>query len=152
MAPTRFLLLCLNLTFATAQTAGPTAQWPFFGKWKLKPGDTKLNHVGDDPKSLQWRTYEPDGDRVRVSWGNGDKPAGTYSAKCDGTPEPITSGKIRCWLAGPNIIDGEQLNESDTTHRYYRRTVSAKGKIMTITWYADANRKRETDRFVYTKD
>jgi len=151
MAPSRFWLLCLALTFAAAQTAGPAVQRPFFGKWKLKPGDTKL-HAGDDSKSLQWRIYEPDGDRVRVSWGNGDKRAGTYSAKCDGTPETITSGKIRCWQAGSNMIEGEQLDESDKTHRYYRRSISPNGKSMTITWYSDANRKLETDRFVYTKD
>ncbi|HYZ87588.1 MAG TPA: hypothetical protein VE621_24445 [Bryobacteraceae bacterium] len=137
-------------TSAPKRAGGPAVQQKFFGQWKLNESKSNFTHAGDH-KGLQWRSYEPDGDRVKVSWGDEERRDRSYSAKCDGTIEPAASGDIRCWQAGPNTIEGEQLSKSDALHRYYRRTVSTDGKSMTITWYSDATRKRPTDRFVYDK-
>lgn len=130
----------------------PIDQKNFLGMWKLHEAQSKMTHSGDEDKSLQWRSYERNGDRVKVSWGQADgRVVGTYSAKCDNTEESTSFGHIRCRQVGSDTIEGEQSNTTDKVHRYYRRVVSADGKTMTITWYADAARRRETDRFVYMK-
>jgi hypothetical protein len=126
-------------------------QQNFFGKWTLDEGRSRVLHPADDFKSQQWRSYEPDGDRVKVSWGNAGGQLGTYSAKCDGTMEAAGVGKIRCWQKNANVVEGEQLDPNDTVHRYYRRLVSHDGKAMSITWYEDPLRRRATDCLQYTK-
>jgi hypothetical protein len=128
----------------------PANQQKFLGKWKLNKAQSKMTHVGDNDKSIQWRSYQRDGARVKVSWGNSEGQVGTYSAKCDNTLEPTSSGRIRCRQVAPDTIEGEQLSNTDKVHRYYRRAVSPDGKTMTITWYADPKRSQETDQFVYT--
>jgi hypothetical protein len=137
-------------TPASAQQAGAANQQRFLGKWKLDPARSKYLHAAD-VKSNQWRLYEPDGNRVKVSWGNESGPSGTYSAKCDRSVESASVGNIRCWQANLNVIEGEQLDSNDPLHTHYRRVLSHKGKIMSIIWYADAKRRRVLDRFVYTK-
>ena len=146
------LLFCLSTTpQALAQDTHASIQQKFFGKWKLDLTKSKIAHPGDD-RSIQWRSYAPDGDRVKVAWGNDKGEAGSYSAKCDGTIEALSSGNIRCRPAGPAKIDGEQLDTSDALHRYYRRMLSSHEKIMSIVWYTDEKRRHPMDRFVYTKD
>jgi hypothetical protein len=145
------LLCVVGATPAFGQAADPVIRQGFFGKWKLDTAKSKIAHSGDD-KSIQWRSYEPDGDRVKVAWGSGEGQLGTYSAKCDGTLEQASNGQIRCRQAGSNKIEGEQVDTSDSLHRFYRRTLSSRGKIMTIIWYADEKRRHALDRFVYTKD
>jgi hypothetical protein len=146
------VMLCIVETIpAHGRAVRPATQQKFFGKWKLDKAQSRIAHPGDDDKSIQWRSYQPDGDRVKVAWGDGDGERGTYSAKCDGTVESAQAGNIRCRPAGSNTIEGEQLNNNDPLHRYYRRVLSSHGKIMSIIWYADAKRRRQTERFVYTK-
>jgi len=127
-------------------------QQNFFGRWKLDEARSRVLHSSDNLKSAQWRSYEPDGDRVRVSWGSESGQSGTYSAKCDGTIEAAVVGKIRCWQKNASVMEGEQLDPSDTVHRYYSRVVSHDGRTMIITWYEDPGRRRATDRIQYTKE
>ena len=146
------VLLCFAVTTpARAQTARPAIQQKFFGKWKLEETLSRIAHPGEF-KAIQWRSYEPDGDRVKVAWGNGEGQLGTYSAKCDGSLESAASGDIRCWQAGKNAIDGEQLDSNDSLHRFYRRLLSSDGKTMSIIWFSDAKRRHALDRFVFTKN
>ena len=137
---------------AIGQTARSANQEKFFGKWKLDMAQSKVAHAADE-KLDQWRTYEPDGDRVKVAWGSGQGPLGTYSAKCDGTLEDSAGpAHVRCKQVALDKIDGEQLDDSDPAHRYYSRVVSRDGKTLSIIWFADAKRRHPTDRLVYTKD
>jgi hypothetical protein len=110
-----------------------------------------MTHSGEDDKSNQWRSYERDSDRVKVSWGNAERKVGTYSAKCDNTLEATGFGYIRCRQVALDTIEGEQFDKTDTVHVYYRRVVSPDGKTLTISWYEEAKRSREADRFIYTK-
>jgi len=145
------VLLCFAATTPVCgQTARPAIQQKFFGKWKLEEARSQIAHPGES-KAIQWRLYEPDGDRVKVAWGNGEGQLGAYAAKCDGSVESAASGNIRCWQAGKNTIEGEQLDSSDQLHRYYRRVLSSHGKIMSIIWFSDAKRRQQLDRFVFTK-
>ena len=116
----------------------------------LSTTKSKIVHPDEDARSIQWCTYAADGDRVKVAWGNAEGERGTYTAKCDGSLESSGSTNIRCWQAGSNVVEGEQL--SDPKHRYYRRILSSNGKVMSIIWYDDASRRHATDRFVYTKN
>ena len=122
----------------------------FLGKWTLDVPRSKV-FITSDLKPLQWRTYERDGDRVKVAWGNANGQLGAYSARCDGTVEAAEAVKVRCWLKSTNTIEGEQLDPGDTIHRYYRRVVSRDGRKMTITWYEDPKHRRAMERFQYSK-
>jgi hypothetical protein len=150
---TAFALFHLVIAFtpAASQVSVASADQRFFGKWVLNEAQSQISHTGDDYKSVQWRRYEPDGDRVKVSWGNSAGQIGTYSARCDRAIEPAASGRIRCWRTESGDIEGEQLDPSDKVHRYYRRAVSSDGKTLTIVWYTDAKRRHEIERWVYTK-
>jgi len=141
-------LLCIGFA---ASASGQSAQQKFLGKWKLDTALSKIAHP-NETGNVQWRAYEPDGDRDKVSWGNAAGLAGTYSAKCDGTLEPTSAGQIRCRQTGANKINGEQLDNNDRLHHFYSRIVSSHGKVMSIIWYADEKRHRALDRFVYTKN
>src|SRR5262249_30875095 len=94
------LVATMTLSSGIAQTRVPADQQKFFGKWTLSEPETKKIHPNRDGVS-DWRSYEPDGDRVKVSWGTGNTQTGTYSAKCDGIVEPISTGKIRCQQTAP---------------------------------------------------
>jgi hypothetical protein len=150
LAPVLFVLLCIAVP-VLAQTSPPAAQQKFFGRWKLDTALSKIAHPGDSG-SILWRSYAADGDQVKVAWGNVEGEAGSYSARCDGSLEPSNVGKIRCHQAGSNQIDGEQLDSNDPLHRYYRRMLSSRGKIMSIIWYTDEKRRHALDRFVYTRN
>lgn len=91
------------------QGAAAVAQQKFFGMWKLNRAESKMTHAGDTDQSVAWRSYEPDGDRVRVSWGNDKGKVGSYSAKCNGNPEPARSVNIRCRQVASGVIEGEQM-------------------------------------------
>jgi hypothetical protein len=146
--PALAALLCIA---SAASGQSQSAQQNFLGKWKLDTALCKIAHP-NETGNVQWRAYEPDGDRVKVSWGNAAGLAGTYSAKCDGTLEPTSAGQIRCRQAGANKINGEQIDAADPLHRFYSRIISSRGKVMSIIWYADEKRHRALDRFVYTKN
>jgi hypothetical protein len=136
---------------AAAQTA-PSTQEKFLGHWKLDLAASKLKHAADS-RNVLWRAYAADGDKVKVTWGAGLEPNGEYSARCDGTREPVDRATtIRCRQVDANTMEGEQLDSRDRTHRYYRREVSPDGRTMTITWYSDARRTRPIDRLVYTRE
>jgi hypothetical protein len=123
--PVLFSALAGLLCIASAPFAsGQSAQQKFLGKWKLDTALSKIAHP-NETGNIQWRAYEPDGDRVKVSWGNAAGLAGTYSAKCDGTLEPTSAGQIRCRQAGANKINGEQLDSADPLHRFYSRILSS---------------------------
>jgi hypothetical protein len=141
------LIWSIGTTCANCQAS----QQNFFGRWMLDEARSRVLH-SSDLKRQQWRSYEPDGDRVKVSWENAGGQLGTYSAKCDGTVEAAAAGKIRCWQKNANVIEGEQLDPNDTVHRYYSRVVSHDRRTMVITWYEDPSRRRAIDRIQYTKE
>jgi hypothetical protein len=74
-------LFCAQTTSPRRQGAGAVAQQKFFDMWKLNRAESKMTHAGDADQSVAWRSYEPDGDQVRVSWGNDKGEVGSYSAK-----------------------------------------------------------------------
>jgi hypothetical protein len=130
--------------------SGAHHQEKFLGKWHLDAGASQVQHEADT-RNIEWRTYAADGGSVRVAWGRGPEQLGAYSARCDDSAETIGSGKIRCRQTDASTVDGEQLNDRDQVHRYYRRAVSPDGRQMTITWFTDAARTNTLDKFVYTK-
>jgi hypothetical protein len=130
--------------------SGAAHQEKFLGKWQLDASASNVQHEADT-RNIEWRTYAADGGSVRVAWGRGTEQIGAYSARCDDSTESIGSGKIRCKQTDASTVDGEQLNDRDQVHRYYRRAVSPDGRQMTITWFSDAARTSALDRFVYNK-
>src|SRR5262249_11807630 len=145
------LLFAAAALTASAQTRSePAHQEKFLGKWMLDRAASKVRHAADLTR-MEWRSYAADGDAVKVAWGKGSGEQGSYSARCDGSLEPGSGGKIRCWQTDAGTLEGEQLASSDKTHRYYRRSVSADGRTLTITWYSDAKRTRPIDTFVFTR-
>jgi hypothetical protein len=99
------------------------------------------------------RARRPSPDRpAREFYGKWSFDRAAYSARCDGSTEASSPGKIRCRDVDRNAIDGEQLDNNDKVHRYYRRTVSEDGRMLTIAWFSDARRTKLIERFVYRKD
>ena len=145
------ILLAAGAALAAAQAGGPANQERFLGKWKLEISRSKAIHA-DELQSGEWRSYEQDGDRVKVSFGDAGGRLGSYSAKCDGSLETGASGKLRCWQKDLNTMEGEQLDPNDSTHRYYRRVLSRDGKTLSILWFRDALRSKLFERLVYTRD
>jgi hypothetical protein len=146
-----YAVLTAAAACAAAQSKSePAHQEHFFGKWMLDRAASKAKHVADMVR-MEWRTYAADGAAVRVAWGQGPGERGSYSARCDGSLETDGQGKIRCWQTDANTLEGEQLDSTDKTHHYYRRGVSADGRILTITWFSDAKRRKAMESFVYTK-
>jgi hypothetical protein len=145
------LLFAAAALSAAAQTkTEPAHQEKFFGKWMLDRAASQVKH-GAELLKMEWRTYAANGSAVRVAWGKGPDEQGTYSARCDGSLESDSQGKIRCWQTDAQTLEGEQIDRTDKTHRYYRRVVAADGRTMTITWFTDAKRTKTLDTFVYTK-
>lgn len=148
-----FAYFVLILSFGTNSVHGQSRkvnQQNFFGKWKLDESRSKAAN----PSHLKvntWRLYQPDGNAVRVSWGNANGEVGAYSAKCDRSLESSSQSKIRCWQTGPYVVEGQQFDVNDRLHTYYRRSLFDNGKSMSITWYADAKRRHTLDQFVYRK-
>jgi hypothetical protein len=145
------LLFAAAALTASAQTSPePAHQEKFFGKWMLDRAASKVRHAAD-LTAMEWRSYAADGEAVKVAWGKGPGEQGTYSARCDGSSEAANPGQIRCRQTDANTVEGEQLNDRDKTHRYYRRAVSADGRTLTITWYNDTKRSKPIDTFVFTR-
>jgi hypothetical protein len=129
---------------------------PFIGTWVLNVAKSKIaaSHRDEHYKSST-RTYEPDGDKIKVSWvadlGEEHPNTGSYSSRCDGTLETANgNNKIRCHYVKADVIEGEFISD-DSSHRYYRRELSADGKVMTLTWFADSMRKEPADILVFDR-
>jgi hypothetical protein len=154
MADLRRIVLAQSALAAAVLCAGAqvkpeaVSQEKFFGKWTLNLDESVVKHAADIV-NIEWRSYAADDKGVKVAWGKGIEQIGSYTARCDGSKESAGEGKIRCKGTDASTVDGEQLNVK--AHRYYRRTISPDGKTLTITWYSDAARTRQVDKFVYTK-
>lgn len=156
------ILLCFGfiasiLGPAKAQQAtNSKATDPFIGKWQLNVPRSKISPAHrDEQYKSSTRTYEADRDKIKVSWvvdlGKEHPYTGSYSAKCDGTLETADgNNKIQCRYVKPDVIEGE-LTSDDSSHRYYKRELSADGKIMTLTWFADSMRKEPADILVFDR-
>lgn len=148
--------LCVGLAAFLCSTPGVSQQKStdaFIGTWSLNSSQSHL-HKGEHYVTYL-RTYELDGDRIRVSWsvdyGNGKGEKDSYSAKCDGTLQPAYAGsKIRCWKVDGNTVDGEMVN-SDPLHRYYRRQVSADRRLLSLIWYSDSTRQVQGELMVFDR-
>jgi hypothetical protein len=138
------------------QATNSKATDPFIGTWQLNVPRSKISpaHRDEQYKSYK-RTYEADRDKIKVSWdmdlGKEHPNTGSYSAKCDGTRETANGNdKIQCHYVKPDVIEGEVIGD-DSLHRYYKRELSADGKIMTLTWFADSMRKEPADILVFDR-
>src|SRR5437763_1708768 len=95
----RYLWLLTCMLFAVALVSGATTQKkgttasgsqdPSLGRWTLSH---KSRFVAKEDRLISMtRSYQRDGDKVKVTWhgtmANGKTSSGSYSAKCDGTPE-----------------------------------------------------------------
>jgi hypothetical protein len=148
------LLACavLSPVAVSGQVKGGDAA---LGRWKL---NVKLSRFLDpkDRLTSMVRTYEQDGDQVKVKWDarstDGKSVKGGFSAKCDGNVEQGNgSNQSKCTYVSRRRVDGEVIDESDPGHRYYTRQVSADGGILKIIWYRDAERRQVRDVMVFER-
>jgi hypothetical protein len=135
---------------AAAQEGAPRkGHDPALGRWKL---DLKKSRFLDSKDRItgMTRVYSTDGDMIKVWWDShptsGKASSHSFSAKCDGTEEPAWEGvRVRCSYKFHNYVDGELIDDSDPTHRYYSQIVATDGKTMKFIWFSDAERKRPRD-------
>src|SRR5436305_10680338 len=114
---------------------------PFMGTWTLSHKSRFI--AKEDRLSSMTRTYQRDGDKVKVTWrgslANGKTTSGSYSAKCDGTQEDVGGNRqITCQIVNRRRVDGEITDPADPDHRYFTRQVAADGQTMNLIWYKDA--------------
>ncbi|MBZ5521355.1 MAG: hypothetical protein LAP21_03760 [Acidobacteriia bacterium] len=126
-----------------------TGRDPIIGKWKMDARKSRFR----DPKdriAAMTRVYSVDGDKIKVWWDShpvtGKGSSHSYSATCDGTVQPAyDTAQVKCEYKNRSWVDGEFIDESDPTHRYYSRVVSLDGKSMKILWFEDSEHKRLKD-------
>ena len=153
-----FILVIFSLVAGSAATQKKGASFsssePFLGTWILSHKSRFL--VKEDRMTSMTRTYQRDGDKVKVTWhgamANGKKSSGSYSAKCDGTPEKVNdTTQITCQNVSRRRVDGEIVDPADPDHRYFTRQVAADGQTMNIIWYKDADRKQLRDVLMFNR-
>ena len=157
----RYIRLLMPLIFLSAvlvsgavQKKGASSQDPFLGRWTLSH---KSRFVAKEDRLVSMtRTYQRDGDKVKAAWqgklANGKTSSGSYSAKCDGTPEKVNeTTQITCQNVGRRRVDGEINDPADPDHRYFTRQVAADGQTMNIIWYRDAERKQVRDVLMFNR-
>ncbi|PYP86986.1 MAG: hypothetical protein DMG65_17805 [Candidatus Angelobacter sp. Gp1-AA117] len=152
------ILVVFSLVVGSGATqkkgASSSSQDPFLGAWTLSH---KSRFVAkEDRLASMTRSYQRDGDKVKVTWhgtmANGKTVSGSYSAKCDGTPEDIGGNKqITCQNLGRRRVDGEIVDPADPDHRYFTGQVAADGQTMNIIWYKDADRKQVRDVLMFNR-
>ena len=159
--PAFSILLCFGfissmLVLGNAQQASSAkAPDPFIGTWTLNVSKSKIAASHRERYRSSTRTYEADGDKIKVSWvadlGEEHPNTGSYSSRCDGTLETANgNNKIRCHYVKADAIEGEFIGD-DPSHRYYRRELTVDGKVMTLTWFADSMRKQPADILVFDR-
>jgi hypothetical protein len=146
------LLLSTAVLCAGQKKAKTGSGDPFAGKWKLNSAKSRFLDKNDRLTSMT-RSYEREGDKMKVTWQGrnaaGKTTSGSYSAKCDGTPEAGANGtQITCQRVGPRRVDGEVNDPADPDHRYFTRQAMTDGTTMKIVWYKDADRKQVRDVIV----
>ena len=152
------ILVVFSLVVGSAATqkkgASSSSQDPFLGTWTLSHKSRFL--AKEDRMTSMTRSYQRDGDMVKVTWhgtmANGKTSNGSYSAKCDGTPEKVNdTTQITCQNIGRRRVDGEIVDPADPDHRYFTRQVAADGQTMNIIWYKDADRKQLRDVLMFNR-
>ena len=141
LAISAILLVALSAAVPGAAQTGD----PVLGRWKLNPKSRFLDR--NDRLISMARAYQRDGNKVKASWqgklASGKSVTGSYSAKCDGTPEPYGgNGQIVCHHLSRRRVDGEITDSSDPDHRYFTQQVATNGKSLNVIWYRDAERKQ----------
>jgi len=135
-------------------TAGSRSQDPFLGRWTLSH---KSRFIAKEDRLISMtRSYQRDGDKVKVTWqgkmANGKSSSGSYSAKCDGSPEKVSdTTQVTCQYANRRRVDGEIVDPGDPDHRYFTSQVAADGQTMNIIWYKDADRKQLRDVLMFNR-
>jgi hypothetical protein len=149
------LLLCHPAPAQRQRTALPPrpADDPFVGTWRLNLYKSRLG-PGDRTVDDE-RTYNRYHDSVIVDWVqnlDGRKAHGSYAFKCDGKSAELPNRAVlACRYAQPSMVDGEVHDPHNPGYVYFRRTVSADGKMLTIIWYSDAGRTRVVTTRVYDR-
>lgn len=152
------ILVVFSLIVGSAATqkkgSSSSSSDPFLGTWTLSHKSRFL--AKEDRMTAMTRSYQRDGDKVKVTWhgtmANGKTRSGSYSAKCDGTPEKVNdTTQITCQNISRRRVDGEIIDPADPDHRYFTRQVAADGQTMNIIWYKDADRKQLRDVLMFNR-
>ena len=148
------LLLVIGTVCAAQKSPKPPTGDPFLGRWKLSAKSRFLDK--NDRLASMTRSFQRDGDKIKDTWQGrtaaGKITSGSYSAKCDGTPEQANDKvQITCQRVSHRRVDGEVTDPADPDHRYFTRQVAADGQTMNFIWYKDADRKQVRDVLMFNR-